>query len=354
MKSFLILEDGTSFSGERFGAETTATGELAIQTGNHGYQEALTDPTNAGKILVFTTPIIGTSGINAINYEAINPKVRGIIANDIAWQITTHENFQDLGRFLEEKRVPAIWGVDTRALVHKLAQKNVIKASIMDTDDQHAFDQIKALVLPKNKTSQVSTGSAYAAPNIGQTVAIIDLGLKHSLLRALSLRKINCLVMPYDTTVQDIYDLRPDGLILSNGPGSVSEVKTALTAILKTFYGKIPIMGIGLGFLILSDYLNFKLTPLNPPFNGNNYPVIETKTSQIWQTAMNIQKLVSGPDLTDDLTQTYFELHTHLLAGFTSQENKLIATAFNPEGSPGSFAARGIYDQFLKMMEMSR
>jgi carbamoylphosphate synthase small subunit len=153
MKRYLILEDGSSYAGDGIGAMITATGELAIQTSNYGYQEVLTDPSNAGKIIVFTTPMIGSNGINAVDYESIQPSVRGVIANDIALNITDNDTFQSLGDFLQEKKVPAIFNVDTRALVRKLQNLGPLKASIMDTNDEHAFDQIRALVLPKNKTT---------------------------------------------------------------------------------------------------------------------------------------------------------------------------------------------------------
>ena len=126
MKRYLILEDGSSFPGKGLGATIISTGELAIQTSNFGYQEALTDPTNAGKILVFTTPIIGNSGINAIDYESINPTVKGIIANDVGFNISDNEAFEELDSFLKEKNIPAIFDIDTRALVHRLMTEDRI------------------------------------------------------------------------------------------------------------------------------------------------------------------------------------------------------------------------------------
>ncbi|WEV40674.1 carbamoyl phosphate synthase small subunit [Lactobacillus sp. ESL0681] len=349
MKRYLILEDGSSYAGEAIGASIISTGELAIQTGNFGYQEALTDPTNAGKILVFTTPMIGGNGINAIDYESINPSVKGIIANDVALNISDSDNFQDLDSFLQEKKIPAIYHVDTRALVHRLIAKNSLKASIMDTDDEHAFDQIKALVLPKNKSAAVSTKNAYAAPNVGKTVAVLDLGLKHSLLRELSLRQINVTVLPWNASVTDIENLRPDGIIISNGPGKVAEVKTELTPILTYFYRQLPIWGVGLGFLVLSDFLNFELADLSEEYNGTNYPVIELHSRKIWQVAVNIKQLISL-DSSKVLDQQYLELHSNLVAGFSDQQNKVIATAFNAEGAPGSRDAIEIFDDFIKMM----
>ncbi|ARD06762.1 carbamoyl phosphate synthase small subunit [Lactobacillus amylolyticus] len=351
MKRYLILEDGSSFSGEGIGANIISTGELAIQTANFGYQEALTDPTNAGKILVFTSPMIGNSGINAIDYESIDPTVKGIIANDVALNISDSENFQDLDLFLKEKNIPAIFNVDTRALVHRLMREETIKASIMDTDDEHAFDQIKALVLPKNKSASVSTKNAYAAPNVGKTVAVLDLGLKHSMLRELSLRQVNVTVLPYNATPVDIENLRPDGIIISNGPGQPDEILKAIKPALDHFYQKCPILGIGLGFLALSDYLKLELVNLPQEFDGINYPVIEQNSNTIWQTAMDINQLVLPDSVQLNMNQEFFDLHTELLAGFTMEKEKVIATAFNPEGAPGSLDAIEIFDHFLKMME---
>lgn len=351
MKRYLILEDGSAFSGHGFGATTISTGELAIQTANFGYQEAISDPANFGKILTFTTPMIGGSGINAIDYESIDPSVKGIIANDIAFHISESSSFQDLDDFLKEKRIPAIYGVDTRAIVKKLKTKRVIKASIMDTDDDHAFDQIRALVLPKNKTAQISTSNAYAAPNIGKTVVVIDLGLKHSLLRSLSLRKINSVVLPYNASIYDIVNIRPDAIVLSNGPSDVKEIRNALKPMFDYFYGKLPILGIGLGFLTIADYLDLELFDLVPPYNGSNFPVIEQSTNKIWQTAMNIDKLVLPENISLNFSKVYYDIRSDLIAGFSLKKEKILATAFNPEGSPGNFDAVSIYDQFLQMME---
>lgn len=351
MKRYLVLADGHSFSGEGFGSSIITTGELAFYTGNFGYQEALTDPTNSGRILVFTSPMIGNTGINTIDYESIDPAVKGIIAGDLAVNISDKESFQDLNHFLKEKNIPAIFGVDTRSLVHHLMREGQIKASIMDTNDEHAFDQIRALVLPKNKSSLVSTHSAYAAPNIGKSVAVIDLGLKHSMLRALSLMKINVTVIPENATVNDIMSLRPEGLIISNGPGQVKELAPQLKPILDHYYGKLPILGIGLGFLIISNYLGFETMRLTQPFNGINFPVIEQNSNTIWQTAMNISELVIPDSIKASLNKEYFDLHSELIAGWVINKDKAIAVAFNPEGAPGFSDAQTIFANFMHLME---
>ncbi|NRN88498.1 Carbamoyl-phosphate synthase small chain [Lactobacillus helveticus] len=230
-------------------------------------------------------------------------------------------------------------------------EEGTIKASIMDTNDEHALDQIKALVLPKNKSAMVSTKNAYASPNVGKTVAVLDLGLKHSMLRALSLRKVNATVLPYNASPVDVENLRPEGIIISNGPGKPEEIIDKITPVLDQFYGKYPIWGIGLGFLVLSDYLDFGLVKLPQEFNGINYPVIEQNTNAIWQTSMNIDQLVLPDSIKMNMNREYFDLHSELNAGFWNIKDKIVATAFNPEGAPGSHDADEIFDYFLQMME---
>lgn len=324
-----------------------------METANFGYQESLTDQTNAGRILVFTTPIIGATGISAIDYESINPSVKGIVVNDLAIKIAGSNSFQDLDQFLREKNIPGIYQIDTRNIVKKFSTLDVQKASIMDTNDQHAIDQIKALVLPKNKVQNTSTVDAYAAPNIGKTIAIIDLGLKHSLLRELSLRKINSVVLPYNVSLEEILNLRPDGIIISNGPGKLESINVDLEEIIKALQSTIPIMGIGLGYLVLSKFLNLQINDLRPNYIGSNYPVLNTSNSEIWQTAMNIQQIASVPEITDNVSfsEQFIDLHQNYLAGYIWSDKRMIGVAFNPEGSPGNFDARLIFDIFLKMME---
>ena len=181
-------------------------------------------------------------------------------------------------------------------------------------------------------------------------MAVIDLGLKHSLLRELSLRKINSVVLPYNASIYDIINIRADGIIFSNGPSNPNELKKDLAPIFERFYGKLPILGIGLGFLAISDYLNLETFELQPPYNGSNFPVIDQQNHRIWQTAMNLGELVFPENITLGFSRVYYDLKSDLLAGYVLEKDKCIATAFNPEGSPGNFDADSIYDQFVRMM----
>ncbi|MDO4912242.1 MAG: carbamoyl phosphate synthase small subunit [Lactobacillus sp.] len=351
MKKYLIVEDGTFYQGKAIGSPIIATGELAFFTGNYGFQEALTDPTNAGKILVFTTPVVGGTGINAMDYESINPVVKGVIFNDLISNVTGISDFHDLEQFLTEKQIPGICDVDTRALVKRYKRSKDLKVSLMDTNDEHAFDQIKALVLPKNKSANISTKNAYAAPNVGHAIAVIDLGLKHSLLRSLSLRKANITVLPYNAQAEDLDNLRPKAIVISNGPGSVSELPASLYEIIDKYYGKLPILGIGLGFLALAEFLKFERAELPHPFNGVNFPVIEQNSKWLFQSSMNIDELVYPDSIKSGMDRLFFDIHTDLVCGFQDNKNLLLAAAFNPEGAPGGWGGSKIFDYFIEMID---
>ncbi|MGX4645040.1 MULTISPECIES: carbamoyl phosphate synthase small subunit [Holzapfeliella] len=353
-KRYLILEDGTYYSGIRFGSAVTTTGELTFQTSNYGYQEAITDPTNSGRILVFTTPILGNAGISAIDYESIDPTVKGVVINQLDYNQGIHNDLFNLDAFLKEKNIPGLYNVDTRSLVRKITRQNVKKASFMDANDQHAFDQIKALVLPKNLASMVSTKQAYAAPNVGKTVIVLDLGIKHSLLRELSLRKINTLVLPFNTKLEEIMSLNPDGVIISNGPGHLKDV-SAIKPVVEALMGKVPVMAIGLGFLVASELLGLSLTDKTRiGFYGTNFPIIDqNKQEKLKQTSMNVQQLVQADKRLDDydFKEVYYELHHQYVAGYELSEIPLLAVAFNPEAAPGTKEAVVILDDFLRLME---
>ncbi len=149
MKRYLILEDGSVFAGEGFGAESVTTGEIVFNTGMSGYQETITDQSYNGQIITFTYPLIGNAGINRDDYESINPTAKGVVVKNLARVTGNWRAQMSLDEFLKRKHIPGISGIDTRALTKRLRSVGTMKASIVDAADAHAFDQLKALVLPK-------------------------------------------------------------------------------------------------------------------------------------------------------------------------------------------------------------
>lgn len=153
-------------------------------------------------------------------------------------------------------------------------------------------------------------------------------------MRALSLRKINCVVLPYNASINDINNIRPDGIIISNGPGKVGELINYINPIFDYFYKKLPILTIGLGYLLLSNYLGLELFDIFPPYNGSNFPVIDQNTHKIWQTSINLNSLVMPVDTKLSFSNIYYDLNSDLIAGYSLLQDKAIGVAFNPEGSP--------------------
>ena len=198
MKRLLILEDGTVFEGEGFGAEANVVGEVVFTTSMTGYQETITDQSFNGQIITFTYPMVGNYGVNRDDYESIAPTCKGVIVKEHARLASNWRNQMTLDEFLKRKGIPGISGIDTRALTKKLRSVGTMKGSIVDPADQfeHSFDQLKATVLPTNQVAQVSTVTPYPSPGVGRNVVVIDFGLKHSILRELSRRECNLTVMP--------------------------------------------------------------------------------------------------------------------------------------------------------------
>ena len=208
-KRLLILEDGTVFEGEAFGADIDVTGEIVFNTGMTGYQESITDQSYNGQILTFTYPLVGNYGVNRDDYESIIPTCKGVVVYEWARRASNWRNQMTLDEFLKAKGIPGISGIDTRALTKIIRKHGTMRATMANEGDsvEHMLDQLQATVLPHDNIRQVSTKTAYPAPGAGRSVVLVDFGLKHSILRELAARDCNVTVVPYDTTAETILQL---------------------------------------------------------------------------------------------------------------------------------------------------
>ena len=245
MKRLLILEDGTIFEGTAFGADIDVTGEVVFSTGMTGYQESITDQSYNGQILTFTYPLVGNYGINRDDYESIIPTCKGVIVREHARLASNWRNQISLDEFLQRKNIPGISGIDTRALTRIIRKHGTMKATLVNPGDElkHIKDQLRATVLPTNQVAQVSTKTAYPSPGTGRSIVVVDFGLKHSILRELSKRECNLTIVPHTITAEEIIDMNPDGVMLTNGPGNPTDVPQALDMI-RGIQDKFPIFRI--------------------------------------------------------------------------------------------------------------
>lgn len=221
MKRQLILEDGTIFIGKAFGSEADTVGEVVFNTGMTGYQEILSDPSYCGQIVTLTYPLIGNYGINRDDFESIQPVVKGFIVKESADYPSNWRSELTLDDYFKRKNIPGISGIDTRKLTRIIREHGTLKGSIcsIDRDPAEVVASLRSTELPTDQVSQVSTKNPYPSPGRGKRVVLVDYGMKHGILRELNKRDCDVIVVPYNTSAEEILQLRPDGIMLSNGPG---------------------------------------------------------------------------------------------------------------------------------------
>ena len=256
-RALLVLEDGSVYEGYAFGAEASAYGEVVFNTGMMGYQEMLTDPSYAGQIVVPTYPLIGNYGINEQDFESNKIQVRGFVVREECYQPNHYLSTKTLHEYLAEGGIPGIYGVDTRAITRKLRSFGVMMGIISgDKTPQQALEELKKLpdYGSVDFAKQVTTEAAYEwEPELAQEakqplckIVVVDCGLKYTILRMMRGHGCRVTAVPCTTSAEDILDLKPDGIILSPGPGN-PEVLDYIVDTVKQLIGKKPIMGICMG-----------------------------------------------------------------------------------------------------------
>ena len=353
MKRLLILEDGTIFEGEAFGAERTVSGEVVFTTGMTGYQEAITDQSFNGQLITFTYPLVGNYGINRDDFESIEPSCKGVIVKEQARLASNWRSQMTLDQFLREKNIPGIAGIDTRMLTRKLRAHGTMKATLVDgdVDVNHHLEQLQALVLPTDQVAQVSTTKAYPSPGVGRKIVVIDFGLKHSILRELSKRGCNITVLPYNTSAATILNLHPDGVMLSNGPGDPKNVAGAFEMI-REVQGKVPLFGICLGhqlFALANGADTFKMTFGH---RGSNHPVREIATGRIDFTSQNHGYAVDRDSLGEtSLMVTHEEVNDLTVEGLRHKDLPAFTVQFHPDAAPGPHDGVYLFDEFMDLID---
>ena len=353
MRRLLILEDGTIFEGEAFGAEIDVTGEIVFNTGMTGYQESITDQSYNGQILTFTYPLIGNYGINRDDYESIQPTCKGVVVSERARLASNWRNQMSLDEFLKAKNIPGISGIDTRALTKIIRQHGTMKATLTDKLNDsmdHLRDQLRATVLATNNIDQVSTKTPYPAPGVGKNIVLVDFGLKHSILREFSKRDCNVTVVPYNTTAEEILTLNPDGVMLSNGPGNPEDVPEALEMI-RGIQGKIPIFGICMGHQLFSLANGAKTYKMTFGHRGFNHAVREIATGRVDFTSQNHGFAVDRDTLPECLIITHEEINDKSVEGVRHRDFPAFSVQFHPDAAPGPHDASYLFDKFLEMIE---
>lgn len=370
MQAVLLLEDGTLFEGEGFGAETTAIGEVVFNTGMTGYQEILTDPSYKGQMVTMTYPHIGNTGINSEDVESIAPQVEAFIVRDLCRIPSNYRSSESLQDYLGRHHIPGIEQIDTRKLTrHIRSEGSMLGVLCTDGRDKQtlkdrlsAHPQIEGRDLVQYVTSDRQTSWTTEAsqvwyyadlkPSTDQVFHVVayDFGIKHNILRLLTSFGMSVTLVPASTPAETIFELNPDGVFLSNGPGDPAAVTYAVENV-KKLIGKKPIFGICLGHQILSLALGAKTFKLKFGHHGSNHPVKYLKTAEIEITSQN-HNFAVDPDSLEAIGMeiTHLNLNDGTVEGMRHKELPVFSVQCHPEASPGPHDSLYLFEQFRSMM----
>lgn len=352
-KRKLILEDGSVYEGYAFGSDHFWVGELVFNTGMSGYQEVLSDLSYCGQIVMMTYPMIGNYGINRDDFESLDPAVFGFVVRECCEAPSNFRGDLTLDEFLKLKDIPGIYGVDTRAITRKLRNSGTMRAIMAEeeADPAEVVKLLKNTELLHDQVARVSTQKPFPIPSRGRKVVLMDFGAKHGIIRELSRRHCDLIVVPYDTSAESILALHPDGVMLSNGPGDPKDMKEAIETIRKLM-GKVVIFGICLGHQMISLASGANTVKLKFGHRGCNHPVVNLATGKVEMTSQNHGYAVELESLRDtDLEMTHQALNDKSVEGVRHKKYPVFSVQYHPEAAPGPEDSNYLFDQFMELME---
>lgn len=351
---YLILENGRVFEGKRFGLSGEVTGEIVFTTGMCGYLETLTDPSYYGQIVVQTFPLIGNYGVIPSDFESASVSIKAYIVREWCQEPSNYRSEGTLDTFFKEKGIIGIYGIDTRELTKVIRESGVMNARIMDSLEEKDkwMEEIRSyrIVDAVNAVSCEQTTEDQAEDE-RYRVVLWDFGAKQNIKRELLKRGCTVITVPGKTTAEEILKLRPDGVMLSNGPGDPAENTGIIREIQKLCQAQMPIFGICLGHQLLALSQGGKTFKLKYGHRGANQPVIDLKTRRVYITSQNHGYAVSGKDLPSRIRIAFENANDGTCEGISYQDIPAFSVQFHPEAAAGPQDTMFLFDRFLQLME---
>ncbi|MEM7819797.1 MAG: glutamine-hydrolyzing carbamoyl-phosphate synthase small subunit [Candidatus Aenigmatarchaeota archaeon] len=351
-KAYLILEDGSIFSGFGFGAEKTVSGEVVFNTGMVGYTEAITDPSYKGQILCQTYPMIGNYGVSPEDFESDNIKIEGYIVREVCEKPNHWKNNITLYEFLMKNDVPGIYGIDTRMLTKKLRSKGVMLGILTNFEDKEILMKKLSKIEDPNKRDlvrEVTINKPIIYDGCEKTIVVIDCGVKLSIIKSLIKRKSNVIRVPAFFTADEIMRFNPDGIIISNGPGDPKKIEYVINSVRDLTEYKIPIMGICLGNQIIALAFGGDTYKLKFGHRGQNHPCMDLRTKKCYITTQNHGFTINSKSL-NELEISFVNLNDMTIEGVQHKKFPIFGVQFHPEGAPGPYDTEFLFDKFMKMI----
>lgn len=353
MMGLLYLEDGSVYEGNGFGKVGTSVGELVFNTSMTGYEEILTDPSYAGQVINMTYPLIGNYGVNSSEKESPKVYAKGFIVKNICENPSNYRCEGSLHEMLRSMGVVGIYDVDTRSITKKIRNSGSMKCVI--SNDNTSIDEIKKLLkktqLKNNFMEAVSTKEVIKIEGTGSRVALIDFGAKSNIIRNLKERKCEIIIFPYNTSYEKVMSIKPQGVLLSNGPG---DPKTAIEGInlAKKLINHIPVFGICLGHQILALALGGDTYKMKFGHRGGNHGVYDKEIKKAFITSQNHGYAVAAESLKNkDVKITHINLNDNTVEGIRHSSLPVFSVQFHPEGAPGPTDASYLFDKFIRNMK---
>jgi len=360
-KAILVLEDGSVYEGCSFGSAGNGVGEVVFNTSMTGYQEILTDPSYAGQIVIPTYPLIGNYGINDIDIESSRIQVNGFVVREACSQPSHYMAGQTLDEYLTGGQTPGIYGLDTRSITRKLRDKGVMMGIISTLlSPAEALDVLKSSTRYEQQEflGKVSTAYPYDWPGNqesgdGLRILVLDCGMKYSILREMSKLGVKMSVIPCHLSPMQIMSLKPDGIILSPGPGN-PQLMDEIVNTVKELVDKIPLMGICLGNQLIARAFGASTYKMKFGHRGGNQPVLELENGQVHITAQNHGFAVDPDGLADGLQVSFVNVNDGTVEGLEHKELPVFSVQYHSEASPGPLDSTYLFNKFVAMIHAGK
>jgi carbamoyl-phosphate synthase small subunit len=368
-KAVLVLEDGSSFMGYGFGASKKVSGEIVFSTSMVGYPESLTDPSYKGQILTFTYPLVGNYGVPPYDkengvfkyFESDDIKVTGFIVHELCKKPFHWASTRTLDQWLKDEGVPGIYGIDTRKLTKKLRVKGVMLGilKVCKADEEpnlpKLLKEVKTVQDPNStdlaKQVTVKQPTIYKSGG-NKTAVLIDCGVKYGILRNLLQRGFDVVRVPYDFSTEQIMEYKPNGVMISNGPGDPKICFNTVEAVRELMNINMPVMGVCLGTQILALAMGGDTYKLKYGHRSQNQPALDLETGRCYITTQNHGYTVERKSLNGTGLEVWFmNANDKTVEGVKHKTKPAFALQWHPEASPGPYDTEFLFDRFKKLAE---
>ena len=364
----LVLEDGSRFTGNAYGSQGTTTGEIVFATGMTGYQETLTDPSYAGQIVMMTAPHIGNTGVNDEDMESRQIWVNGFIVRDPSRMVSNFRAQRGLDVDLDADNIIGISGIDTRQVTRHIRALGAQSAGIFSGEDfllspeeQLARVRSAPSMAGQNLSDRVTTKTQFTLDHQGARVGrivVVDLGVKNATLTYLAEHGFDVVVVPAQTSKQEILELNPDALFFSNGPGDPAASEAQVLLLRELLQLGIPYFGICFGNQILGRALGFETYKLPFGHRGINQPVLDKETGRVEITSQNhgfavdapIEGIVDSPAGLGRVEVSHYSLNDSVVEGLRCLDLPAFSVQYHPEAAAGPHDAFYLFDRFRKLV----